>query len=308
MGDGKRREAGSTVPETHRSALVLVPQSDGRDVVVLALRKEGFRVEVARNPFDAYSLFVRDPVKLVVVSLGLLRSQDRQLLRELQRISPDLRMLLLVPEGRRGEVGRFLQAGGDSVLASPCTTAEIRYVARALLRSDSADALTGLPNRAAYRRVFEREKERANRDGGTLGLGLIDLDDFRSANTDHGYRLADQVLQEAARRIREVFRVMDIVARWGGEEFTVLLTGLPEDEAEARTQAITAVDRARERMEVEPILIVGTADRVERAQTLSAGLALYPHDGVEFQDVFDLANKRLKLAKSIQGKNRVVGS
>lgn len=295
-----------TIPETHRSALVLVPPDDGRDVVTLALQKEGFRYEVARNVFDAYSLFLRNPAKLFIASLAILRRRDRQLLRELQRISPDLRLLLLVPDGRRGDVGRFLRAGGDSVLATPCSTPEIRFVVRALLRSDSADPLTGLPNRAAFRRAFDREGQRAKREENSLALGLFDLDDFKSANTEYGYRLADGILVEASRRLREMFRVVDLVARWGGEEFTVLLTGLPKEKAAARKQAATALDRARENMKARPIEIRGPDGTVIHPQTFSAGFALLPHDHEPFQELFDLANERLAVAKQ-EGKDRIVG-
>ena len=212
-----------------------------------------------------------------------------------------LRVLLLVPEGRRGDVAKFLEAGADATLAEPFFPAELRLLVRALLRSDAADPLTGLPNRGAYELGLSREMSRAQREGRTLGLGLLDVDRFKRVNTNLGYRAADFVLREVARRLREAFRVTDVVARWGGEEFAVLLAGLPKDVEEARARGTDALERARELVRATPVpAMPGT----EVSITVSGGLALYPQEADERGALFDKANERLARAK--RTRNRVV--
>jgi len=269
--------------------------------VVRALRAERMDVTEARGPFEAVTLFLRRPANLIVVSLEGLARRDRAFLRELRRISPDLRVLLLVPEGRRGDVAKFLEAGADATLAEPFFPAELRLLVRALLRSDAADPLTGLPNRGAYELGLSREMSRAQREGRTLGLGLLDVDRFKRVNTNLGYRAADFVLREVARRLREAFRVTDVVARWGGEEFAVLLAGLPKDVEEARARGTDALERARELVRATPVpAMPGT----EVSITVSGGLALYPQEADERGALFDKANERLARAK--RTRNRVV--
>ena len=141
----------------------------------------------------------------------------------------------------------------------------------------------------------------AQREGRTLGLGLLDVDRFKRVNTNLGYRAADFVLREVARRLREAFRVTDVVARWGGEEFAVLLAGLPKDVEEARARGTDALERARELVRATPVpAMPGT----EVSITVSGGLALYPQEADERGALFDKANERLARAK--RTRNRVV--
>ncbi len=262
--------------------------------MVRTLAEDGMDVSEARGPFDAVNLFLKRPANLVVLSLDGLRRKDRAFLRELRRISPDLRVLLLVPDGRRPDAMPFLEAGADATLPQPCFPPELKLLARALLRSDAADPLTGLPNRGAYDHALSQELSRAQREKRSLGLALIDVDHFKKVNTEHGYRIGDVVLREVARRLREAFRVTDIVARWGGEEFAVLLSGLPFAAESARAWSADALHRAHGLVSKQAIDI--GSGRIARV-TVSAGVALYPHDANDRNGLFDCANARLARAK-----------
>jgi diguanylate cyclase (GGDEF)-like protein len=290
------------IPESRRSALVLVPRNSGRDIVVRALRRESFRVDVGRDPYDAMSRFLKAPVKLFMLSLEGLHASDASLVRELKRLSPDLRVLLLVPEGRRKHAIPYLEAGGDMLLIEPFYSTELRLVVRSLLHHAGADALTGLPNKAAYEKAGPRELSRARREGRTLGVALFDIDHFRRANRILGLRMADHVLRAVADRLRQSFRLPDFVARWGGEEFIVLLTGLPADPKEARLKACEALRRAHAEFQSPVRLPVG---RGTYAVTVSGGLGLVnPADSKDLETVFDEANRNLRKAKR-GGRNRV---
>jgi diguanylate cyclase (GGDEF)-like protein/PAS domain S-box-containing protein len=95
------------------------------------------------------------------------------------------------------------------------------------LRHDAMhDALTGLWNRAAFTQYAEKACARAARDGSTLALLFVDLDDFKRVNDTHGHELGDQVLIEVGRRLQASLRGGEVIARLGGDEFTVLLESI----------------------------------------------------------------------------------
>ena len=87
------------------------------------------------------------------------------------------------------------------------------------------DPLTGLWNRAAILESLDRELPRAYREGRPLGILLADLDHFKKINDTYGHLAGDEVLREAARRMLSAVRSYDLVGRYGGEEFLLLLSG-----------------------------------------------------------------------------------
>ena len=92
-----------------------------------------------------------------------------------------------------------------------------------LERRATTDPLTGLANRRAGREALERETALARRHGHALSVALFDIDHFKKVNDDLGHDVGDVVIREFARVLRLAARATDVVARWGGEEFLVLL-------------------------------------------------------------------------------------
>lgn len=299
-GGGPRR--GQPDPrETPWKALLAVSEDSGRDVVAGALREEGLSIIYVGNLYAALTEFMRhepiDQPKLVVLSLDGLTQQDRAFLRELRFISPDVKILILVPEGYRELAARFLDEYGDAHLSTPCYPSEMRRMARTLLSAEASDPLTRLPNRTVTRHAFEREVARATRSGesSTIGFALLDLDDFGKINKDYTYEVGDLVLREATRRMRSCFRMTDVMGRWGGEEFIVLLTGLPGDQRQARELAVEALNRARKQLNDTPMPL--PADQKQLKVSMTGGLAMYAHEGETWEDLFSRAQDRLKRGK-----------
>ena len=136
----------SNIPPSRRTALVVAPRKGRAEEIVAALEKEKFRVRTARDLFEALTMFLNEPTKLVVISLDGLAPKDRKVLPQFRSIAPEVRILLLVPEGRRSHAPLFLCEGADATLPDSASRAEIRLIVRTLLRGDAADPLTGLPN------------------------------------------------------------------------------------------------------------------------------------------------------------------
>jgi diguanylate cyclase len=147
---------------------------------------------------------------------------------------------------------------------------ERRSAQRALKQMAYHDGLTQLANR---RSLYEALSEAtAAADGTAAALLFIDLDGFKQVNDEHGHMVGDAVLTQVAARLRQAVREDDLVARHGGDEFVILLRGLPHEEARARS--LQAADRVRAAL-AEPIQALTVT--VELAGSI--GVAVHPHDG-----------------------------
>ncbi len=132
------------------------------------------------------------------------------------------------------------------------------------------DTLTGLPNRRALEQYLPRVLQRARRPGSRVVVGMLDLDDFKPVNDAHGHGAGDALLREFGRRLRDALRGSDFLARFGGDEFVLVLEDLDEQELEAQLGAVLA--RLHDAVEREFQLPQGQRARVG----MSLGLALVP--------------------------------
>jgi diguanylate cyclase (GGDEF)-like protein len=156
------------------------------------------------------------------------------------------------------------------------------------------DGLTGLANRRHAERSLETELARAERFGGPLAVILCDLDDFKVVNDRHGHLAGDDVLRELATVLQDTVRSVDVAARWGGDEFALILPG-----TDAAGGAQLA-ERARAALADRTIL---TQEGVPVQVTASFGVAAWPdHGGGD--ELLGAADSALYEAKK-RGKNRV---
>lgn len=156
------------------------------------------------------------------------------------------------------------------------------------------DALTGLPNRRAWEAMLERETRLAVRHGLPLSVLVVDVDHFKRFNDLHGHAAGDALLAAVARRIAGCGRATDLVARWGGEEFVVLLPHTDRQGAGAAAHKLVEALRALEGAQV---------CRGE-AVTASIGVATWPGDCVEASDLVPAADRAMYRAKR-EGRNRI---
>jgi diguanylate cyclase (GGDEF)-like protein len=158
------------------------------------------------------------------------------------------------------------------------------------------DDLTGLFNRRHFFDNLEKEVQRARRYRRVFSLILLDLDDFKSYNDTHGHLKGDEALKELARLLLASTRRADIVARFGGEEFVVLL---PEINAQG-----AAVVGEKIRAAAEQYPFAGCSTQPGGKMTVTLGLATYPGDSEDGLELVDLADRAMYLGKQ-QGGNRV---
>lgn len=199
-----------------------------------------------------------------------------ELLDEIQKNIKDIIVSFDIPDNNKMDVIR-----------------KINFMYKHTKHLSETDALTKLNNRRCFENCFDKEFARAKRYGNKLSIGIIDVDFFKKINDTYGHLCGDYILQEVAYNIVNNFRQTDFVFRYGGEEFTVILT---ETSAES---AQIPFERLRKTIEEQ----VFKYDNKDIKVTISAGIS----SNTELQDAWDMldeADKALYKAKN-NGRNRV---
>jgi diguanylate cyclase (GGDEF)-like protein len=192
---------------------------------------------------------------------------------------------LAVPEdGISPTAGLTWVTAVQIVVGAAITVAAVAAMAhdqRRLSRRATTDSLTGLPNRAEFERRASRRLTQLDRDGGGACLIVVDLDGFKAINDLGGHAAGDRVLAEAGRRLAAAVRSTDLVGRWGGDEFVLLLAGISDPLAiPDRAAAIAACLRDL------------PADPTTRL-TASVGAAAFPVQGRDLATLLDLADSAM---------------
>ncbi len=217
--------------------------------------------------------------------------------RDISELTPLLGQLLeqtrnLHEHMRRSH--RELSAARDQAEAAHRRVQELEEQLAALSEQVISDPLTGVLNRRGIEQMFEIEQQRAARTHRPLSLAILDVDNFKQLNDTLGHQAGDEALKHLARLSRKYLRRTDIVGRYGGEEFVVLL---PETPVEAAAEVIRRVQRGLTR----ELFFYQDAQRVI---TFSAGVTIVgPQDA--FAAAVARADEGLYEAKRT-GKNRVV--
>ena len=155
------------------------------------------------------------------------------------------------------------------------------------------DDLTGLVNRRHMQELLENERMRLERSEQDWCVALIDLDHFKSVNDAHGHAIGDEVLRALSRHAHTLIRRTDVLARWGGEEFVLLLPNTPIG------MAVTSLERLREHFHANPLVVRG----IELPVSFSAGLTEHQR-GETIAQTLERADKLCYQAKTL-GRNRV---
>lgn len=159
----------------------------------------------------------------------------------------------------------------------------------------TTDGLTSLPNHRAFQTRFSEMLDRAERHGKPVALVITDVDKFKSVNDTYGHPVGDAVLRRVSAVLAAQIRKVDQAARYGGEEFALVLEETDADGARL------LCERIREEIAAQ----VMSSEQGPFRVTLSLGIASYPADGVDKQQLIERADQALYFAKQ-NGRNRTV--
>ena len=204
----------------------------------------------------------------------------------------------------RSSFGRLMLVGDEfdadermtaaSLAGQAVVALENARLHRIVERQALVDGLTGLANRRHADEALASELARAERLGGPVGLILADVDDFKNVNDRHGHPTGDIVLRDLAEALRETVREIDTAARWGGEEFAIILPGTDLDGAAQVAERIRETLAAREIVSVDGVPLHVTASFGVAASSATTTM----------QQLIEAADGSLYRAKHA-GKNRV---
>jgi diguanylate cyclase (GGDEF)-like protein len=172
--------------------------------------------------------------------------------------------------------------------------ADVQYAREELILLSVTDELTGLKNRRAFKSELSSEVKKAIRYKRHFSIMMLDADNLKQVNDQYGHKVGDKLIVTLAQTIQESLRGTDVLARYGGDEFVVML---PETD-EARTFEVAE----RIRSAVENTSFSSDGDRV--SSTISIGIACYPEDSLDSEELIHRADQALYDSKD-KGRNSI---
>jgi two-component system cell cycle response regulator len=279
-------------------------------------------VATASNGEEALAAVHSDPPHLILCDVMMPGIDGYEVSRRIKQDDklPFIPIILVTALGETEHIVQGLNTGADDYIAKPYHFNELEARVRAMLRIKRlqdeldqknrelevvnkrlrklsiTDGLTELFNHRHVHELLRDEFERSRRSGEPLGVAMIDLDRFKAVNDTYGHPTGDVVLYETARILRETAREIDMVGRYGGEEFIAILPNTTEEEA-ARF-----ADRVRAAVEEH----VYRDEATEIRMTCSSGVASFPMGDVDSPEaLLKEADEALYVAKET-GRNRVI--
>ncbi len=284
--------------------LIIDDEVDVVKVLTNRLTKAGYDVASAKDGFEGLARakeVLPDVILLDVMMPGLDGMEVKLKLNEDDRF-PEIPVIFLTAKGELSDKVAGLQLGADDYVTKPFEFEELLARIESVIgrrrhyeKIAVTDSLTGLSNAHVFKKELRTFFNLARRYKRLFSLAVIDIDGFKKINDTYGHKTGDLVLKMIAQILKQVFRESDILVRYGGDEFVVLLAETTEEQAEA------AVDRLRKKMSDAKIIMEETARTIPFS--VSVGFATYHKDLPDESKIFELADQRMYQEK--ESKQRV---
>lgn len=284
-----------------------------RELVTFVLQQKfpELSLLLAENGRQGLTLYEQNRPEIVLTDIRMPLLDGIRMAREIRALNSEARIIVLSANSDTSRLLEAIDIGINSYVLKPIDTAklvsavehclsgirmerQIRQQEDHIREMAYSDALTGLPNRHLFNELLHQALALAGRHHRPLAILFLDLDRFKAINDTLGHAVGDQLLQSAAKRLRECCRrERDIVARRGGDEFTILLPELDDLQEPARVaqKIVDAFSQA--------FILPGH----ELFITTSVGVSIYPYDGRDGDTLIRNADQAMYLAKEA-GRNR----
>jgi diguanylate cyclase (GGDEF)-like protein/putative nucleotidyltransferase with HDIG domain len=291
-----------------RRVLIVDDEAEIRRLLVDLLSRPGWRIDLASNGQEALDLVHHHDYDVVISDVLMPQLDGMDLLQRVHLIRPKARVILVTGVGTTNWVKQALRLGAFDYVEKPFDLSAFRELVESAIQAktrgrakrtagDGFDPLTSLWTHRHFFEYLAYLRASCRRTNEPLCVLILDIDNFSEINATYGYAAGDEVLMEVTRRVRKVVREVDVVARYGSEEFIVALPATKSSVASRVAQRILAAIRS------EPVQ-VKLAE--QRTVTVSIGLAECETGFIETEDeLVRRATEALRLAKA-QGKDRCV--
>ena len=302
--------------------LVVDDSKTQRAVVIEALKGHGgiSTVFEAENGVEALKVLSTDNVDLVLSDIIMPRMDGFSLLKSIENHKgwDHIPIILLTAKSELDDRVKGLKQGAWDYLVKPVNPVELLTRIQVMLRIKSlqdklknrihhlerlsiVDPLTGLYNKKYLFDFIKGELKRSSRYGLSVSCLMMDIDHFKEINDKFGHPCADQLLKQLGTLLGEIIRGYDFAARFGGDEFTVILP-----QQRNREDAFHVAERIRERVENFEFLGTSRSKKIKMRITVSLGVAGFPDEDVgDSERLMEKADEALYRAKST-GRNRTV--
>ena len=289
------------VPEPY---LILIIEDEPHlaEMYAATLQQAGMETRVLNDPLEAFPLLFELRPDLILMDMHMPGCNGMDLAKAIRQLEAYISVPIVFLSGET-DVDLHFQArrmGGDEFLIKPIkpehliSAVSVRAERMKLIRSLMVrDAMTGLLNHSAVKEALQKHIERARRSGEDICFAMIDLDHFKKVNDCYGHPVGDQVLVALAGLLKQRLRKSDVVGRYGGEEFAVILPDCSWEKAAA------LLNELRESFAG----ISFRAGDEAFSATFSCGVASQV-EGVSMEELCAAADKALYEAKG-NGRNRV---
>ena len=288
-------------------SLLIVDDDDmAREILRRRLSAQGYSVAEAPSGREAMALVKKTAFDVLLLDIVMPEFDGLQTLVALREIRPanELPVIMLTAKEGSDDVVEALRLGANDyvtksipfsvVLARIQTQVTLRRLVARVEALAVQDSLTGLYNRRGFYQLAEKEEQRVKRYGGTLQAIMVDMDHFKKINDTYGHKVGDEVLAVTSRCCQQHLRTVDLIGRWGGEEYAILLPGIDVEGAVKTAERLRSV--------VADAVIDGDDGAIK--VTLSAGVASLDETCADLGALLSRADKAMYDAKR-GGRNRV---
>ncbi len=300
-------ESSKAEPEKIR-VLVVDDEASVRNLLSEVLQGQGYEVVVAASGEEAIEKARQRPFEIVITDLKMPGIGGVEVIQHVKNINADCCVIVITGYASVESAVESIRRGAYDYITKPFNIATMRIIVdraverQHLLREahqkdkyqklSMVDTLTELYNRRYFEEVLTKEVYRAKRYHLQLTLLMLDIDEFKKYNDQHGHLTGDQALQRIGKVLMEAIRRSDVSARYGGDEFAIIATQIDKHGGYELAKRLNRL--------MEGVVLDDTHQHI----TVSIGIAEFPTDAEDRQKLIEIADKMLYEAKRL-GKNRI---
>lgn len=279
----------------NRKEKIFIAEDDAKimELIIKKLEKEGYEVNTAANGRDALKKIREILPDLVILDISMPELDGYEVKMELskQKSTENIPVIYLTGRIHIDDKVKGLNLGADDYITKPFKREELMARIEAILRRKRYyeylalhDNLTGLFNLTYFNQQFAQFFNIAERYKNTFSLLFIDIDKFKQINDTYGHKTGDNVLKKLAEIMQKNLRKSDIISRYGGDEFAVILPNTAQARAEEMANRLVDVVTAAK---------VLVSDTTEIRMSISIGIVEYSSGYKDKDQMFEVADRKM---------------